>query len=60
MAVIMALAMLAIAGLIYFLPTAIASGNGKRNIGAIFAFNLLLGWSGLGWIICLVWSLCED
>ena len=46
--------------LIYFLPTIIAFNKHKRNRGAIFALNLLLGWSFLGWVLALVWSLSED
>jgi hypothetical protein len=43
---------------IYFLPTIVAWG--KRNETAILVLNLLLGWSGLGWVIALVWALKED
>lgn len=47
------------AGLIvYFLPSAI--GRKKRNAGAIFALNLLTGWTVIGWIASLVWSLTKD
>jgi hypothetical protein len=40
----------------YFLPTVIATSRGKRNAGAIFALNLFLGWSLLGWVVALVWA----
>lgn len=40
----------------YFLPALNALLKRHRNGGAIFVLNLLLGWSGLGWIIALVWS----
>lgn len=40
---------------IYFVPTFVA-GNHK-NKGAIFALNLLLGWTLLGWVAALVWAL---
>lgn len=43
---------------IYFLPTII--GRNKRSANAIFALNLLLGWTILGWIGALVWSLTAD
>jgi hypothetical protein len=40
--------------LLYFLPSFAAWG--KRNWGAIFLLNLLLGWTLIGWIIALVWG----
>jgi hypothetical protein len=43
---------------LYFLPTII--GRRKRDRLAIFALNLLVGWSLIGWIIALVWALKED
>ena len=46
--------------IIYFLPTIIAFKRGKRNKVAIFALNLLLGWTFIGWAISLVWSLTVD
>lgn len=39
----------------YFLPSIIAAK--KENATAIFAANLLLGWTGLGWVLCFIWSL---
>ena len=43
---------------LYFLPTLI--GLRKRNAGAIFALNLLLGWTIVGWVIALVWALTKE
>lgn len=55
------LTVLVIAGLLaYFLPTFVAAGLGKRNTVAIFALNLLLGWTAIGWIVSLVWSLTAE
>ncbi len=45
---------------LYFIPTIIAVSNKKSNAGAIFVLNLFLGWTFLGWIIALVWSLSKD
>lgn len=42
--------------IIYFLPTIIAASRKHHNAGAIFALNLLLGWSFIGWIVALVWA----
>jgi hypothetical protein len=38
----------------YMLPWAIAVTRGKSNQWAIFAGNLLLGWTIVGWIVALV------
>ncbi|HEY8967502.1 MAG TPA: superinfection immunity protein [Puia sp.] len=44
----------------YFLPTIIAILRQKTNTGSIFALNLLLGWSLIGWVVALVWALSSD
>ena len=44
--------------LAYFLPSLI--GSNKRNAGAIFALNLLLGWTLIGWVVSLVWALTKE
>nr|WP_231969877.1 superinfection immunity protein [Polynucleobacter necessarius] len=41
--------------LFYFLPFAIAFR--RANSGAIFALNLFLGWSLIGWVVALVWAM---
>ncbi|EDY17016.1 hypothetical protein CfE428DRAFT_5503 [Chthoniobacter flavus Ellin428] len=43
---------------VYFLPTII--GRHKGNAVAIFAFNLFLGWTLIGWVCALVWACTED
>ena len=43
---------------LYFLPTIIAFGSYRA--GAIFALNLFLGWTLLGWVGALVWALDEN
>jgi hypothetical protein len=45
---------------LYFLPTLVAFGRGKRDAGAIFVLNFLLGWTAVGWVIALVWALRHD
>ncbi len=47
---------LAIVAASYFLPTIVAWWRGHHNMLAIFVLNLLLGWSGIGWIAALVWA----
>ncbi len=44
----------------YFLPFAIAFNKRRANTGAIFALNLFLGWSLIGWVLALVWALKEE
>ncbi|WP_255535671.1 superinfection immunity protein [Polynucleobacter sp. es-GGE-1] len=46
--------------LFYFLPFAIAFNKRRANTGAIFALNLFLGWSLIGWVVSLVWALKEE
>ncbi len=43
--------------LLYLLPSAVAALRRHRDRGALLALNLLAGWTGLGWLIALVWSL---
>ena len=40
----------------YLLPWAIAATRGKADRWPIFWVTLLLGWTGIGWLICLIWS----
>jgi hypothetical protein len=59
--VIAGLGFLALTGMaLYFLPTIVALARRKRNSGAIFALNLLLGWSFIGWVAALVWAVMTD
>jgi hypothetical protein len=44
---------------LYFLPTIIAFARHHRNAVAIFLLNLLAGWTFLGWVGALVWSLVQ-
>jgi hypothetical protein len=43
---------------LYFLPTLI--GMSRRNVGAIFFLNLFLGWTVIGWVVCMVWALTKE
>ena len=42
---------------IYLMPAVIAGMRNHYNKGAIFALNLLLGWSGIAWIAAFVCAL---
>lgn len=50
---------IAIALAIYLLPSIIASCRDHGQLGAIFALNLLLGWTIIGWVGALVWALIK-
>jgi hypothetical protein len=44
----------------YFVPTIIALVGKKRNALAIFLLNFFLGWTFIGWVVALVWSVTKD
>lgn len=44
----------------YLLPWAIAATRNKENTGTIALLNVLLGWTGVGWIITLVMACLAD
>jgi hypothetical protein len=44
----------------YFLPSIIALARSKRDLLAIFLLNFFLGWSVIGWVVALVWSIKAD
>lgn len=44
---------------LYFVPTVIAWRRDHKNLIAIFLLNVLLGWSGIGWIGALIWSVAN-
>ena len=43
----------------YMLPWAIAIGRDHQSQWGILALNFLLGWTVVGWIVALVWSMGE-
>jgi hypothetical protein len=50
----------AVAVIAYFLPAIVATKRGHKNAGAITVLNVLLGWSGLAWVIALIWAFTND
>lgn len=44
----------------YFIPTIIARSRQKANYPAIFALNLLTGWTFIGWVVALVWAMAVE
>jgi hypothetical protein len=57
---VLAVALIALAISIYFLPSFAAHSLKKTNFTAIFVLNLFLGWTLLGWVVALVWALTKD
>lgn len=55
---ISAVCVLLIGVLIYFIPALV--GQNRRNAGAIFVLNLLLGWTVIGWVVALVWAMTSE
>jgi Superinfection immunity protein len=49
---------LIIGAFFYFIPA--LAGHKKQNAGAIFALNLFLGWTLIGWVVALVWAMTKD
>jgi hypothetical protein len=41
---------------LYFVPFAIAYSRRHKYTKTVFLLNLLFGWTGLGWIVLVVWS----
>jgi len=54
------LILLLLVGFVYILPGVVASSRHKRNAGAIWTLNILLGWTLLGWVGALVWAMTHD
>lgn len=42
---------------LYFIPAIIALSRNHHNKIPIIALNVLLGWTVLGWVAALIWSL---
>ncbi len=42
---------------LYFVPSIVAGMRSHRQLAPIIALNVLLGWTLVGWIAALVWSL---
>ena len=47
------------AALVYFVPALIAKRRHTENLEALFLVNLVFGWTVLGWIGALIWSIIE-
>lgn len=54
------LALVPVALLTYFTPVLIAYARHHRYGWLIGALNLVIGWTGLGWLACLLWAINRD
>lgn len=50
------MALLLVLVAIYFLPTIVAMSRRHHQVGAIVVINLFLGWTLIGWVVALAWS----
>ncbi|RJP29195.1 MAG: superinfection immunity protein [Candidatus Omnitrophota bacterium] len=53
------LSLIILAIVLYFLPTLVAVLRNHKNKLAVFLLNFLLGWTGLGWVVSLIWSVMK-
>jgi hypothetical protein len=44
----------------YFVPAAVAMLRRHNNTTSIAILNLLTGWTFIGWVASLVWSLTDN
>jgi len=42
---------------LYFLPFAVSAGNEHEHHLPILIFNACAGWTGVGWVVALIWAL---
>ena len=45
--------------LFYFAPALVAYMRGHKQKDVIFVLNLIFGWTLIGWVLCLIWSLLK-
>jgi uncharacterized membrane protein YeaQ/YmgE (transglycosylase-associated protein family) len=46
--------------IIYWLPSAIASRRDHNSFYLIFFLNIFLGWTGVIWLVLLIWAIVGD
>lgn len=42
--------------IIYFIPTLISFARRRKDGDLIFLFNVWFAWTGIGWIVAIVWA----
>lgn len=46
--------------LLYFVPSFVAFKSNHTNRKAILILNIFLGWTFIGWVIALIWSVMNQ
>lgn len=41
---------------IYFVPTFLADECSTKKFKAVLVFNILLGWTVIGWVVAIIWA----
>ena len=42
---------------LYFVPFMVAAARDHDSFVAILIANVLLGWTGIGWLACMAWAI---
>jgi len=45
---------------LYFIPSGVAVLRHHSNAMPVFLTNLFFGWTGVGWIVVLIWSFSSN
>ena len=45
---------------IFFIPVSVGLFRDSSKKWGIFLVNILVGWTGIGWIIALIWHLFQN
>ena len=43
----------------YFAPALLGYARKHKNREAIGILNLIFGWTGVGWVLCLIWAMLK-
>ena len=41
---------------LYFMPFIVAAARDHDSYIAVLVVNTLVGWTGIGWIVCMLWA----
>ena len=58
--VVMLILNIVILAIIYFIPTVISIIKKHTYKLYIICINIILGWTLIGWLVCLIWSLIDN
>jgi len=46
--------------IVYFVPSMVAWRKDAPRFQALFALNLLTGWTFIGWVAALIWAMVDE